>query len=439
MKNLDLLGIGLGPFNLSLAALLAPVADVESRFYERRQSFSWHPGMMLPGTRMQTSFLKDMVTPVDPSSRYSFLSYIVQQGKFYRFINAEFSRVRRVEFADYMRWVASQLPNAEFGREAVDVTPSDAGFVVRFAGGELVTAKNLAVGTGLIPYVPSWARDHVGARCFHNHGYQHTELSVEGRRVAVIGGGQSGAEIVLQLLSGARGAASSVTWVSRRSGLDPLDETAFTNEYFTPDYVRHFHRLPEDRRRAIAYTQKLTGDGVSPDTLRELSQYLYEHDFLSSGVTRYRIATNREIRSMVRRGAAYELGMRNAFSQADESIVADVVILATGYRYAMPSCLNELRSRLDADKDGQPRLNEDYTARWNGPGQQRIYMLNAGRHSHGVPDSQLSLAAWRAAVIINSLCARRVYDVDPQRSPLDWVDDAGNVSEMRSSPDAHAN
>lgn len=425
MKNvatLDLAGIGVGPFNLSLAALLAPVPGVEARFFERRPNFSWHPGMMLPGSRMQTSFLKDLVTPVDPSSRYSFLSYIVQKGRFYRFVNAEFSRVRRVEFADYLRWVAGQVHSVRFGAEVVDVAPTDAGFQVSFSNKEPVLAKHLAVATGLLPHVPAWARDHVSGHCFHTHGYQNSELSVEGKRVAVVGGGQSGAEVLLQLLNGVRGRASEVSWVSRRPGLDPLDETAFTNEYFTPDYVKHFHRLPEERRRAIAYSQKLTGDGVSPETLRDLSQYLYEHDFLKPAESRYRIMTNREVRTMARRAGGYELTLRNAFNQVDESLNADVVILATGYRYSLPVCLQPLSGRLETDSEGHMRLDEDYTARWDGPQGHRIYMINAGRHSHGIPDSQLSLAAWRSAVIINSLCDREVYAVEPCAAPLEWVD-----------------
>jgi len=422
VRTLDLAGIGVGPFNLSLAALLAPVSSIAARFYERRPSFSWHPGMMLPGSRMQTSFLKDLVTPVDPSSRYSFLSYIVQNGRFYRFVNAEFSRVRRVEFADYLRWVASQLPNVQFGSDVVGVAPTDAGFELQFASGAPVLAKHLAVATGLVPYVPSWAREHLSGRCFHTHGYQNSELGVEGKRVLVIGGGQSGAEVLLQLLSGVRGTAAEVTWVSRRPGLDPLDETAFTNEYFTPDYVKHFHRLPEERRRAIAYSQKLTGDGVSPETLRDLSQYLYEHDFLRPLESKYRIMTNREVRSMARRGAAFELTMRNAFNQVDESLSAEIVIFATGYRYSLPGCLHSLSERLETDKEGHLRLEEDYTARWDGPREHKIYMINAGRHSHGIPDSQLSLTAWRSAVIINSLCDREVYAVEPCAAPLEWVD-----------------
>jgi lysine N6-hydroxylase len=39
----DLAGIGIGPFNLSVAAHLDAVPDVKARFFERRERFEWHP------------------------------------------------------------------------------------------------------------------------------------------------------------------------------------------------------------------------------------------------------------------------------------------------------------------------------------------------------------------------------------------------------------
>ena len=43
----DFAGIGVGPFNLGLAALSEPVDGLDGVFLEQRGSFDWHPGMML--------------------------------------------------------------------------------------------------------------------------------------------------------------------------------------------------------------------------------------------------------------------------------------------------------------------------------------------------------------------------------------------------------
>ena len=75
--TLDLAGIGIGPSNLSLASLLDGIGNVRAHFYESRASFDWHPGMMLPDVELQSSYLKDLVTPVMPTSPWSFISYLV--------------------------------------------------------------------------------------------------------------------------------------------------------------------------------------------------------------------------------------------------------------------------------------------------------------------------------------------------------------------------
>jgi lysine N6-hydroxylase len=65
----DVVGIGLGPFNLGLAALLdgAP-EDVDAAFLERDAEFAWHEGMLIEGTTLEVPFLADLVTLADPTS-----------------------------------------------------------------------------------------------------------------------------------------------------------------------------------------------------------------------------------------------------------------------------------------------------------------------------------------------------------------------------------
>src|ERR1700674_92511 len=67
-RMLDAVGVGVGPFNLSLAALLAPTG-FNARFFDKSADFQWHPGLLLPEATIQVSYLKDLVTLVDPMSR----------------------------------------------------------------------------------------------------------------------------------------------------------------------------------------------------------------------------------------------------------------------------------------------------------------------------------------------------------------------------------
>lgn len=424
---IDIAGIGAGPFNLSVAALLAPLEHVHSRFYERRTRFSWHPGMMLPGAKLQTSFLKDLVTAADPTSDYSFLAYLVAHRRFYRFINAEFQSIERREFADYLRWVAERLPNLRMGVDVREVRLGEHGFTLLHADASRTHARHLVVGTGASAHVPEWARLHVShTHCLHSLRYLDRVPDVEGLRVAVIGGGQSGAEIVLDLLSGARGRPGSIAWVSRRQTLEALDESPFSNEFFTPHYVDAFHRLPAARKPPIVTRQKLASDGISPTTLTQLYQTLYNESFLGGdasgeGNDRLRILPHREVRTMEREGNAWSLVAHNGFDGGNERIDADVVILATGNQTSLPECLEPLRERLNLDAEGRYQLHRDFSADWDGPAEHRIYIQNGGRYSHGIADPQLSLTAWRGATIVNSILGRAHYATEDAALPIEWA------------------
>ena len=122
MKTYDFIGIGIGPFNLSIAALAEGLDGFSSLFLERKPHFSWHPGMMVPDCHMQTSFLKDLVSAVEPTNRHSFLNYLVQRKKFYRFLTTEQRTVSREEFADYLCWAADNLTNLAFSQQVQQVS-----------------------------------------------------------------------------------------------------------------------------------------------------------------------------------------------------------------------------------------------------------------------------------------------------------------------------
>lgn len=97
----DVVGIGAGPFNLSVAALLHPAKEVKHRFFEKQKQFCWHPGMLLQNTTIQNSFLKDLVSFADPISPFSFLAFLHDQKRLYEYVNAGFLRTSRQEFNQY--------------------------------------------------------------------------------------------------------------------------------------------------------------------------------------------------------------------------------------------------------------------------------------------------------------------------------------------------
>lgn len=83
MKSIthDFIAIGVGPFNLGLACLTQPIENLNGVFFDKNESFNWHPGMLLQDTTLQIPFLADLVTLADPTSPFSFLNYSKEQGE----------------------------------------------------------------------------------------------------------------------------------------------------------------------------------------------------------------------------------------------------------------------------------------------------------------------------------------------------------------------
>src|ERR1043166_8913824 len=321
----DAIGVGIGPFNLSAAALLQPVKEIRSKFYDQAKSFVWHPGLLFPEATIQLSYLKDLVTLADPTSPYSFLSFLFAQRRLYRFINADFSRVTRVEFNQYLQWVCSLLPNLEFDRSVVAISNDDESLIVHFDD-EVVRTRNIILGTGLTNVVPDCARPYIGPKVFHACDYMKHDVT-KGQRVAVVGGGQTGAEIVYRLLSSHEVRPARLSWISRRSNFLPLDESPFTNELFTPHYSDYFFRLQPQEKKVLLGEQKLASDGISPDLLERICRLFYEMEFLNGAGRVYALYPNHELMDMNATHDGYSLTIKNKLKELNETLNVEIVIL----------------------------------------------------------------------------------------------------------------
>ncbi|WP_444929897.1 lysine N(6)-hydroxylase/L-ornithine N(5)-oxygenase family protein [Microbulbifer sp. SSSA002] len=427
MSNiLDLAGIGAGPFNLAVAALMWD-KSLTHRFFEAKAEFSWHPGLMLPGAMMQTSYLKDLVTPVDPTNPCSFLAYLVEKQRFYDFLNAEQRTVSRREFADYLGWAAKRLDAVEMGSRVQSVVDKGSYFELDIhgpKGQELVKAKNICVAGGKKPHIPEFCRPQLSGSCFHALEIALRNPDVHGKRVAVIGGGQTGAEVVINLLNKQWGKPEQVTWVSRRSNYLPLDETPFTNDWFTPAYVDVFRQLSQPRKEQVVAEQKLASDGISPDTLKELYQLFYRLVHLEGDRDRMVLMPNREMVDLSNYGA-YRIQLQNHLlggADGQEWLDADIVILCTGLSEALPPCIAPLQDRIVRDEEGRLLLNDAFSAQLkDDDSDRRLYFLGTGRFSHGIAEPQLSLSAWRAARVVNDLHRETVYNNQQPNHYMNWI------------------
>src|SRR5215472_791720 len=283
MEQFDVVGAGLGPFNLSLAALVEPLPEIRARFFEARPSFQWHRGIMVPGANLQVSFLKDLVTLVDPTSAFSFLNYLASEGRLNRFLIAYSGSCSRREFERYYQWAAGQLKSVRWDHRVDSVRLQNGAFEVDCADGYPVTTRNVVLGTGRTAAMPLFAEKLRGNTVLHSDELCLAQPALDRRYLLVIGAGQSGAEVVSYVLSGVLGMPRSLTWVSSRIGFLPLDDSPFTSEWFNPAYVDHFYGLSAERRHALLAQQRMASHGISESLLHSLYQRLYDLDVLEPG------------------------------------------------------------------------------------------------------------------------------------------------------------
>jgi lysine N6-hydroxylase len=403
----DIIGVGAGPSNLSLAALAQPVPDLRIAVLERRESFTWHPGIMLSGVTVGTAPVKDLVTLVDPTSRHSFLNFLVEKGRIYRFLIAHNTSVTRREFSQYYSWAAGRLPSVLFGVDVRRIDHDGSTFTVDTSKG-IWRARNIVLGTGQVPHVPEFVRDKLCCDVFHSSEFLLNERIVAGRDVLLVGGGQSASEIACHILSDDEKLPRRFTWVSGRSGFLPLDDSPFSNEWFNPNYVGYFHSLNRVQRQDLLGQQLLSSDGAWEPLLLTIYRRLYALDYLFDRPFSYELLSGHRVIDLIGTGPSYEATVQSSDTKEHATVRADVVILATGYRTTLPEFFHPIRERITFS-EGEPSVDPVFGVEWNGPCENRMYVQNGARLTHGVADSNLSIAAWRSAVILNDVCGRSIY------------------------------
>jgi lysine N6-hydroxylase len=404
-------GIGAGPSNLSLASLIYSHPEVTNLFLEKKESFGWHDGQQIPGSNLQVSMLKDLVSLADPTNPFSFLAYLHAKGRLYHFINAQFDAVPREEFRNYMEWAACNNGNVVLGQEVLTVG-FDGVFVIETTT-QTVTADNIVIGIGQQPWAPPQAQ--LCDTQFHVSEFLPRAAALGGRRVVVIGGGQSGAEAFLDLISrpGSQ-RPRRVSWISRRANYFPLDDSPFTNDYFMPCHSDHFFSLDRGVREAFNADRVLISDGISESTLREIYQKIYVLRFINGAEDLVELYPNRTVTGVA---GCYASGWdvivaNNDQTGVSEHVEGDVIIWATGFQPARMDFLAPIASRLERD-DCEYKIDSCFAVSWDGPADRGIFLQNAARQQRGLADPNLSLIAWRSQRILDRLLGVRTEHQDP--------------------------
>ncbi|RMD42141.1 hypothetical protein DV735_g2997, partial [Chaetothyriales sp. CBS 134920] len=436
-EDYDLVCVGFGPASLAVAIALDEVKETladhqpKLRFVEKQSQFRWHSGMLLPGTKMQISFIKDLASQRNPCSYFTFLNYLKEHDRLVQFSNLDTFLPSRLEFEDYLSWAASHFNEVvDYSEEVQQVLP------VRTANQGVydwleVRSKNLQTGQvrvrrskrvliavgGKASRPAVFPNNH--ARILHSSEYSYgigQVLPVPDQEytVAVIGSGQSAAEVFSDLQSRFPNALTRL--IMRDTALRPSDDSPFVNEIFNPEAVDSFYAQPKEARERRLIRDKATNYSV---VRLGLIEKLYEEQYLQ-GIRQpdrskwpHQILTSREVVEVTDTpNKRLQLTLRNldgAAAGQTETIVVDAVVLATGYqRNAHVDMLKDCQP-INANKDGDWQVERDYSVKLN---QSRvapdvgIWLQGTNERTHGLSDTLLSILATRSGEIVQTMFAR---------------------------------
>ncbi|SFM28477.1 lysine N(6)-hydroxylase/L-ornithine N(5)-oxygenase family protein [Nitrosomonas communis] len=412
MKVYDLIGIGFGPSNIALAITLQEKKqagyNLEPFFIEKQPGFAWHANMMLNNAHMQVSFLKDLATMRNPSSHFTFINYLHQKNRLQDFINLKTFFPSRHEFNDYLSWAASHFDHCcAYGEEVIEILPQKRGeetvlLRIRSRDGEQVIherlARNLIISIGGKPRIPdSFLSLEGDPRVFHSNSYlQEIKQYPDASRIAIVGGGQSAAEIFMDLHD--RFLTTQVDLIMRARSIKPSDDSPFVNEIFNADFTDFvFNSSQQDRAEIL--NEFWHTNYAAPDLvlIEQIFNVLYRQKV--SGSERHRFLRRHEVRQALSQQEGIQFVLHDLNTNCERTETYDAVVLATGYhRDHHKSLLAPLTPYFgDFIVDRQYRLCSTPNFK------PAVFLQGACESSHGLSDTLLSVTAVRTNEIAQAL------------------------------------
>lgn len=248
-----------------------------------------------------------------------------------------------------------------YGKKLIKAGSKDGMWQVTEENGEVTQVKNLIIATGLnrVPKMPPWpGTDVFGGEIIHSRDYREA-ATFKGKKCLVIGMGNTGAEIALDL------AENNIdTSISIRSSLNIVPREAFGRP--TQETALRLRLLP-------LWAQDFLGNLMKRLTIGDLSRY---------GIETSNTSPLKQLRStgktpvidlgtvkMIRKGKIKvekdisEFTAKEVVFVDGHSTNFDAVICATGYKSGIAGLIPELKPYLDTY--GNPKFPIG-SGRWSG-------------------------------------------------------------------------
>ncbi|MFG6150636.1 SidA/IucD/PvdA family monooxygenase [Halobacillus sp. B23F22_1] len=429
----DVFGIGFGPAGIALAAAIEDEEEFENtkwkkKFIDKQVDSTWMPQMLLPGTDIQHHYLRDFATPRNPRSKYTFPNYLQKKGRLFSF--GLLNHPSRIEWSDYVKWVANQLSHdASYKTEALEVEIEETDRtketlkIIAFNhdsnNEESYYTHNLVINSGRKPFIPSIFQPFLNDDIFHSSKF-NTNISKilprdEEHTFTVVGSGQNAIETILYISN--KYPRAKINMVLRHTGFRLYDLGHFTNEVFFPEFTDYFVNLTKEKRANLFEQIKHTNySAVDEDVSKELYWKMYEQEVENKNQIRlYRCSEVININNGD--DGKYELSLQDIYSKDYSTIETDHLILCTGFvEEKIPSVLAPIKDYLVLDDNGELIVSKDYKVKTVNDFNIGIYLNGLTEKTHGIGDSasftMMATKAQRILEKMNSSKAKNVVEVN---------------------------
>ncbi|MEM8628989.1 MAG: SidA/IucD/PvdA family monooxygenase [Chlamydiota bacterium] len=418
MIKKEIIGVGFGPSNLATAVSLVENDFHSTLFLEKKERFSWFPGMMLKRSRLQNSCLKDLVLVANPRSRFTFLNYLFEKKILDDFINLNNLYPEREDVNNYMFWVSSQLNKyIQYSSCVSAITPHSTDLDCmqnlkvsytdmhgKFA--ELI-CENIVIGTGAAPFLPTSILPHPRATHTVNAVQFLGNLNKEQHHhFLVIGGSQSSAEILYHILE--LFPYSQIQVVSKGFIFRSLEASALINRMFSEYGMSWFGCYPRSAQKNI-YQDLLTANysAVDPDLIQMISEILYFDK--KRGRSRVTFHHYHELIDIVDHQDTFTCKLRCTLTNTEKNVHGSQLIFATGFSYRNTlKLLEPVEKWLVYDKEGIPIRNSDYSLKTHPNFLPKIFVHSVGDATFGLTEGGMTNLAVRGRRMMQSMQQKRV-------------------------------
>jgi thioredoxin reductase len=302
------------------------------------------PGMLLRSPRPAS-------TISDPGDRFTLEAYEQASG------TTPVKRVAGKTFVDYGRWFQKQMGAPHDSRRVTELRRDGSVFKLTLSDGEVVTSRRAVVAAGIGPFYTNPKVFSDLCPCRATHCYEGKRFAEMGKRVVVIGAGQSALECgALLHEAGVDVEIIARIPVLRWIGMHPrLHNLGIISKTL---YSKH-DIGPIGLSRLVAYPNLLYYFPMGPkDKLRKRAVRSAGAPWLIPRLQDVKITTGRSVVSAKEVGSEVELKLDDGTERR-----VDHVLLGTGYRvdlaryeFLAPELRNEIRQL-----DGYPDVSAGFT------------------------------------------------------------------------------